>query len=132
MQVIAEFSSGRQELIFFFVKGFVSVEQDVRNLSGGNVDANVAKLYKQAVLSDVVLMDLEENVLVKSESEVRTDVSGPKCDAQGSIRQTIDGSTVTGVVGLENEVLDDEVAIPFEKRARRQIVRHKDDVLIDV
>ena len=45
VQVIAELSGSGQELIFFFVKGFVSIEQDVRNLSNGNVDANVAKLF---------------------------------------------------------------------------------------
>ena len=132
VQVIAELSGSGQELIFFFVKGFVSIEQDVGNLSGGNVDANVAKLFQQAVLGDVILMDLQENVMLQTEAKVRADVSGSLCNAKCSIRQTIDGPAVTDIVGLNDEILNDEVAIPFEKCARRQIVRHEDDVLIDV
>ena len=60
----AELSGSGQELIFFFVKGFVSIEQDLRNLFGGNIDSNAAKLFQQSVLGDVVLLDLRLGLIL--------------------------------------------------------------------
>jgi len=89
------------------------------------------ELFQQAVLRDVILMDLQENVLLQTEAKVRADVSRSLCDAQCTIGQTIDGPAVTGIVGLNDEILDDEISISFEHSTGWQIFWFEDDVLIN-
>jgi hypothetical protein len=70
VQMVADFSGCRQQLILLLMKSIVPIKQDVRNLSRRDINAEIAELFQDAILSYVILMCLEQNVLPQAESEV--------------------------------------------------------------
>lgn len=121
MEITADLAGGRQQFVFLGVKAVMPLQQNVGNLPSRNIDATLTEFLEQAVLCDMILVDLQKDVLPQTEPEVRTDILWPPGDAQRSIRQPIDRSPVEENFGLNDEVLDIEISIALDSRSVWQV-----------
>jgi len=64
-------ASRRQQFILFGVQGVVTLQQDGRELAGRDIDPPLTKIFEQAALGDMVLMNLQQDVLPQADAEMR-------------------------------------------------------------
>ncbi len=76
-------------------------------------------------------MGLKQDILTQAKSEVGCDTLWAWPHAQRTVGQSIDGPALPGVVGFEEDVLDDKIAVAFQDCARGQVVWGQHDILID-
>jgi hypothetical protein len=133
LDVSRDLQTRRQQLVLLPVERLLLLSQDPAELAGGDRDAQLEQLLQEQRLGDVLVV-----ILVEDETDqVRPEVAaGDDVVRQGGDQGLAVGglpafAAVAGDLGAEDQVLDDEVLVPFEGRLRGYIGDRDDDLVGD-
>ncbi len=111
---------GEQLVLLGQERAGVTGEQGV-DLSHGDVDAPLAQLFVQQRLGDLTVMVLVEHVAAQIGTEVTAiQIARQRPDESLPVRGLPHFQAIPGVVRGDAQILNDEVAVAFEARSRRQ------------
>ena len=127
VKAITDLASCRQQGVFLSMQGIVSLEQNVGDLACRDIDPAFAEILQQTVLRDVVLINLLEDVLPQPSTEMGIDVVGPLADPQSSVGQSVDRASVADHLGLDRQILNVVVAVPFNDGSLGKIIEFQRD-----
>jgi len=125
--------ASREQLFLLLVEGVLALGQDAVELPAGDVDAQLAHLFQQQRLGDVLVVVLVEDEAeqIGAEMAARDGVVGETGHDGLAVGQEPTFAAVTDVVGLDDEALDDEVFVALEPGPWRDQWRLEDDHLVD-
>ena len=133
LDVSRDLQARRQQLVLLLVEGVLLLGQDAAELAGGDVDAQLEQLLQEQRLGDVLVVILVEDETDQVGPEVAAgdDVGGQRGDQGMAVGGLPTFAAVAGDPGAEDQVLNDEVLVPFEGRLGRHIGQRDDDLVGD-